>query len=487
MSALYDNAALCALEQRAQSHAGIDETSLMRRAGLAAWRCLLREFGGQRHLLVLCGPGNNGGDGWVLATHARQSGIDVCVLHSPEHAPRTALAINMAEEYRAAGGRIELFSGRLPVADVVVDAIFGIGLSRAPDAASSELIAMANAAGVPTLALDVPSGVDAECGDVPGQAIVARHTVQFIAAHAGLHTGAARDHVGVLSLATLDLPVSCFDGIAPIAERQATPQLPPRPLDSHKGRFGHGLVIGGDNGMGGAALLASDAALRSGIGLLSVATRTAHLPAFIARRPEAMAHAGDDVAAVPALILAADAVAIGPGLGQGDWGRQLLALLAASGKPCVIDADALNLFAASPFALSAHTVLTPHPGEAARLLGCDVRAVQSDRFGAAKAIAQRHACSVILKGSGTIVVALGRTPRVIDKGNPGMASGGMGDALTGVVLALLARGMDGFDAASIGAWLHGDAGDRASGARPAGLLASDLIEQLRAAQSECCR
>ncbi|MDO5611155.1 MAG: NAD(P)H-hydrate dehydratase [Pseudomonadota bacterium] len=485
MSALYDNAALRALERRAQHLAGIDETTLMRRAGLAAWRCVLREFAGPRRLLVLCGPGNNGGDGWVLALHALQSGLDVCAVHLPEHSPRTVLATRMAEEYRAAGGRIDVFSGTLPAADVIVDAIFGIGLNRAPDAASSELIAKANAAGVPILALDVPSGANAERGDVPGQAIVAQHTVQFIAAHAGLYTGAARDRAGALSLATLDVPAACFDGLVPLARLQAKPSLPPRPLDSHKGRFGHGLVIGGDAGMGGAALLASEAALRSGIGLISVATRAAHLPAFIARRPEAMAHAADDLATMPALIAAADAVAIGPGLGQGDWARQLLAGVAESHKPCVIDADALNLFAAAPFALPPQAVLTPHPGEAARLLGSDVAGIQSDRFAAANTLAERHRCSVILKGSGTIITAPGRSARVLGNGNPGMASGGMGDALTGVVLALLARGFAAFEAAAIGAWLHGDAGDRAANAGQAGLLATDLIEQLRAAQAEC--
>ena len=256
--------------------------------------------------------------------------------------------------------------------------------------------------------------------------------------------------------------------------------LPPRPRDSHKGANGHVLCIGGDLGSGGAIVLCAQAALRAGAGLASVATRAAHVPALLARQPEAMAQAVESADALAPMIARAGVIAIGPGLGQGEWGRAMFAAALAASKPLVLDADALNLLAAAPRALPAGAILTPHPGEAARLLGTDVAAVQSDRNAAALALVQRHGAIVVLKGAGTIVAAPGRAPRVVAAGNPGMATGGMGDLLTGVIAALRAQGLDAFDAASCGALLHAHAGDLAArddGMR--GLLPSDLLPWLR--------
>lgn len=256
--------------------------------------------------------------------------------------------------------------------------------------------------------------------------------------------------------------------------------LPPRPRDSHKGANGHVLCIGGDHGSGGAIVLCAQAALHAGAGLASVATRAAHVPPLLARQPEAMAHAIESADALAPLFARATVIAIGPGLGQDAWGRAMLGAALAEAKPLVLDADALNLLAAAPRALPAGTILTPHPGEAARLLGTDVAAVQSDRNAAALALVQRHGVVVVLKGAGTLVVAPGRAPRIVAAGNPGMATGGMGDLLTGVVAALRAQGLDAFDAASCGALLHAHAGDlaaREGGMR--GLLPSDLLPWLR--------
>lgn len=480
--ALYDNAALRALEHRASAIDGFDETTLMQRAGAAAWRCLLQHWPSARRIVVLCGPGNNGGDGWVLAKHALDSGLDVAVVQLD--APRSPLCISMADAYRQAGGHINHFEDALPEADVIVDALFGIGLDRAPQGDAARLIEAANASDAPILALDTPSGVDAEHGAVPGVAIIATHTLQFIAAHMGLATGAAIDHAGALSLATLDLPDSCFEEIVPVAETMPTPRLPRRARDSHKGRFGHVLALGGDAGMGGAIALASEAALRCGAGRVSVATRAMHVPMLLARRPEAMAHAVENATSAFPLIDHADALAIGPGLGQGDWGRALFDAVIRADKPMVLDADALNLLAMSPRPLP-HAVLTPHPGEAARLLGTTIDGIQRDRRADAEALASAFQCAVVLKGAGSLIAAPGRTTRVIALGNPGMASGGMGDALTGIVAALLAQGHEPFEAASLGAWLHARAGDRAAIAGEAGLLASDLIDQLRATIAAC--
>ena len=255
--------------------------------------------------------------------------------------------------------------------------------------------------------------------------------------------------------------------------------LPPRPRDSHKGDNGHVLCIGGDHGSGGAIVLCAQGALRCGAGLASVATRAEHVAAVLARQPEAMAHAAESTQDLRPLIERADVVAIGPGLGQGEWGRAMLDAALAARKALVLDADALNLLAASPRTLPSDAILTPHPGEAARLLRSDTAAVQADRAGAAQALAAQHDAVVVLKGAGSIVAAPARTPRTVAAGNPGMATGGMGDVLTGVIAALRAQGLPAFDAAACGALLHAHAGDVAARDGERGLLPGDLVACLR--------
>lgn len=482
--AFYSHAALRELESRAKASAGIGEDTLMRRAGQAAWRQLLQAWPQAQRILVLCGPGNNGGDGWVLAKLALDAGRDVRVLQLGDDQARSPLARTMAAEYRQASGRHDLFDGTLPAADVLVDALFGIGCHRPLAGDAAALVRRANASGIPILALDVPSGVDADTGNVPGVAVVATRTIQLIAAHTGLATGAALDHVGETSVATLEVPAECFIGLMPAAETLEPPRLPRRRRDSHKGRHGHVLAIGGDHGMGGAIVLTSEAALRTGAGLVTIATRPAHVPVLMTRRPEAMVHAIGDAEDLADLLDRADALALGPGLGQAAWGRELFDAAASTDKPCVMDADALNLLAESPRPLP-FAVLTPHPGEAARLLGVDTASVQADRLTAVQTLSNRYECTVVLKGAGSLIAAPGRITRVCMIGNPGMAGGGMGDALTGVIAALLAQGHEAFDAASIGTWLHARAGDCAATHGEAGMLASDLIAQLPATVAEC--
>ena len=480
---LYDNAALRQAEARAASGLG-DDFVLMQRAGLAAWRCALAHWAQAQRIAVVCGPGNNGGDGYVLARHAREAGRQVSLLRLPGHAPRGEIAIRAERGYRDAGGRVEEFEGSIDDVDLVVDALFGIGLARAPDAESAALVAAINGAAVPVLALDVPSGVDADTGNVPGAAVHATRTLQFLGAHVGLATGAALDHVGEREFAALEVGEDILSGDAAVAEVLEVGELgrflQPRGRNSHKGESGRVLCIGGDHGKGGAVMLCVEAALRSGAGLVDVATRPVHVPALLSRRAEAMAHAVDAAADLGGLVDAADVVAIGPGLGQDGWGKELFVALIDSGKPLVVDADALNLLAASPRKLQADAMLTPHPGEAARLLSTTTREVQADRRAAALALCERFGCVVVLKGAGTVVAAPGRRPCIIDAGNPGMAVGGMGDVLTGVVAALRAQGLDAFDAARCGALLHGAAGDAAArDGSERGLLPSDLFAPLR--------
>jgi ADP-dependent NAD(P)H-hydrate dehydratase / NAD(P)H-hydrate epimerase len=481
---LYDVAGLRALEARAIGVLGGDGFELMRRAGRAAWRQALRHWPQAQRVVVVCGPGNNGGDGYAFARYALDSGRDVRLLHLPRHAPRSGLAQRAAADCAARGVRPAAFAGGLPAADLVVDALFGIGLDRAPDAAAADLIAAINAHSAPVLALDVPSGLDADRGSAPGAAVRAARTIEFVAAKAGLRTGPALDLAGALELAPLDVEETAFDAVAPVAELLAAtglPQwLPARPRDAHKGMFGRVLCIGGELGHGGAIALCAEAALRCGAGLVEVATREAHVGMLLARRPEAMVVAVERATGIQAPLERADVVAIGPGLGQQPWGRVLFAAALASGKPLVLDADALNLLARGPRALAPGSILTPHPGEAARLLESDTATVQADRFGTVRALCDRYGAIVVLKGAGTLVAAPGERIRVIEAGNPGMASGGMGDLLTGMVAGLRAQGLTGYEAASAGALLHALAGDRAAaegGAR--GLLATDLLPWLR--------
>ncbi len=479
---LYDSAALRALEAQAQARSG-DAFTLMARAGQAAWRELLRLWPEALKIAVLCGPGNNGGDGYVLARHAQQAGRGVRVLRLAGHAPRTAQAQRAERDYLDAGGAIEESGGAIGDADLVVDALFGIGLQRPPEGAAAALVAAVNAGGAPVFALDVPSGVDADRGNVPGVAIRAMHTLQFIAAHAGLHTGVALAHTGSLAVAGLGLPPELLAGVAPVARRldasMLAQALAPRARHAHKGHSGHVLCVGGDHGMGGAILLAAEAALRCGAGLVSVATRAGHVPPLLARRAEAMAHAVEAGADVAPLLDRADVVAIGPGLGQGEWGRALLAAGLASRRALVIDADALNLVATDGAALPADAVITPHPGEAARLLQCPTAEVQADRYVAAGRLCERFGCVVVLKGAGTVVVAPGELPQVVAAGNPGMAVAGMGDVLTGCIASLRAQGLPAFDAARFGALLHAAAEDVAALQGERGLLPSDLFVPLR--------
>jgi NAD(P)H-hydrate epimerase len=482
--ALYDANAARTLDTRATDTLGGDGFELMRRAGRAAWHCVLRHWPQAQRLVVVCGPGNNGGDGYVLARLALEAGRNVRVVRLAEHSPRTESATRARDEFRERNGRTETFVDALPPADLIVDALFGLGFTRAPEGSSRALIEAINAHPAACLALDTPSGVDADRGAVPGAAVAATRTLEFIVPKPGLRTGAAIDLAGRLELAELQLPQGVFENIAPhsalVLPDALRNVLRPRPRNAHKGLSGRVLCLGGDHGSGGAILLCADAALRSGAGLVDVATREEHIAAMLARRPEAMGRAVERSEDLAVQLQHADVVAVGPGLGQGVWGRVLFGAALTAGKPLVIDADALNLLAARNQPLPPDCILTPHPGEAARLLGSTVQDIQNDRFGAAHSLAEKFKAIVVLKGAGTIVAAPDHRPAVIGAGNPGMAVGGMGDLLTGVIAALRAQGQPAFDAACVGALLHAAAGDEAArdgGER--GLLPSDLLPRLR--------
>ncbi|HET7611203.1 MAG TPA: NAD(P)H-hydrate dehydratase [Rhodanobacteraceae bacterium] len=476
-TALFTTAQVRALD-RAAIDGGIDGIELMGRAARAALDVLRRRWPQARSLAVACGPGNNGGDGFLLAALAREAGLQVGVAAVGDRSSGDAALAR--DRFLREGGQVLPTDSPLPNADVYVDALFGSGLNRAPSGDAARLIAALNAQSKPVLALDVPSGLDGDTGVAFDPCVRAAATACFVGWKRGMFTAQGPEKCGGRSLATLGISSGLFTDQAPDAMLMAPQALPRRPRDSHKGRYGHVLAIGGDLGAGGAVRMCGEAAVRVGAGLVSIATREANVVAILAARPELMPHGVHVPRNLEPLLARASVVALGPGLGKEDWGRGLWRPALDAGKPTVLDADGLNLLAESPRALPERIVLTPHPGEASRLLGCSAGDVQADRFAAARTLAEKHHAVVVLKGEGSLVADPGGRIALCRWGNPGMASGGMGDVLTGVVAGLLAQGLGAWEAACLGVGLHARAGDLAARAGERGLLATDLFPYLRA-------
>ncbi|HET7560817.1 MAG TPA: NAD(P)H-hydrate dehydratase [Rhodanobacteraceae bacterium] len=474
---LYTNAQVRALDSAAID-SGIPGIELMQRAAGAAFAELRKRWPQARSLCVLCGPGNNGGDGFLLAALARAAGLQARVIAISETASGDAALAR--DRYLREGGEVSRADSGLPPADVYVDGLFGSGLNRAPAGDAARLIGALNAQAQPVLALDVPSGFDSDAGAAFDPCVRATATVCFVGWKRGLFTARGQDQCGERTLAMLEIPVDVHASQTPDAMLLTPHTLLPRSRDSHKGRYGHVLAIGGDLGAGGAVRMCGEAAARVGAGLVSIATREANVGAILAARPELMPHGVHVPRNLEPLLARASVIALGPGLGQDDWGHGLWQAALRANLPTVLDADGLNLLARAAHALPEQLVLTPHPGEAARLLGVSIGDVQADRFAAARALAQKYRAVVVVKGAGSVIADPDGRVAVCPWGNPGMASGGMGDVLTGVIAGLLAQGLDTWDAACIGTGLHARAGDLAARAGERGLLASDLFPYLRA-------
>ncbi|WP_006748881.1 NAD(P)H-hydrate dehydratase [Thioalkalivibrio paradoxus] len=473
------------LDRRAMARPGMGGGALMERAGAALLDALTDAFPGARRLGVLCGPGNNGGDGYVLARLAAASGWAVTVHGSAGGADAASDGARAAEAWRAGGGAVEPLEDFAPgAADVWADCLFGIGLGRPIGGELAVLIERLNASGQPVLAADVPSGIDVNTGAVQGVAVRAAVTVTMIADKLGLHTGSAVDFVGTVRVAGLGVPDEVFQDV-PFPAVRWRPEavsrwLPRRRPGAHKGDCGHVVVIGGAPGYSGAGRLAGIAALRAGAGRVTLVTHPEHAALANLERPELMVRPAASAQDLQALLAGADAVAVGPGLGQQAWGRALWPAVADWPGPLVVDADALNLLAQAP-RQRGDWVLTPHPGEAARLLAVTTSVVNADRVAAVGAIRRRFGGVVLLKGAGSLVaLAPGGGMACITGGHPGMASAGMGDVLTGIVAALRAQGLGAGEAAAAGAAWHVAAArlaaDRIGGER--GMLAGDVIEAL---------
>ncbi len=484
-AALYTAAQVRALDRQAIERFGIPGAELMARAGAATFDLLRQRWPEARRLCVLTGTGNNGGDGFVVARLAAEAGLEVSVLQLGDRERIAGDARLHADRWAETGRPWPDFEGLPGEVDVLVDAMLGTGLERPLTGRFRVAVEAVNAHRAPVLAVDIPTGLDADRGVVLGAAVEAEATISFIGLKRGMFTGAAVDCCGEIFFDALAVPAAIYASQILSARRvdwaQQCTRVRPRRRSAHKGDFGHVLVVGGDHGYGGAACLAGRAALRSGAGLVSLVTRKRHVAGILAAAPELMAHGFKNGAAPGRLIKQSDVLVLGPGLGQRRWGRRLFRQLRAYKGPLVLDADGLNLLADTQDDRRDDRVLTPHPGEAARLLGASVAEIEADRFAAVERLQQRFGGTVVLKGAGTLVLGPGNRPVALcSDGNPGMASGGMGDVLSGVIGGLLAQGWAPEEAAELGVCLHAAAGDRAArveGER--GLLAHDLMPHIR--------
>ena len=480
---IYSVATVREFDRTAIEDMGIPGYTLMTRAGEAAVAEAREQFPGASRWQIICGAGNNAGDGYVVARLAAAEGIAVSVIAIVDPGSLSGDAATAYNDFAGDGGACAPWSGELDTeADLLVDGMLGSGLMRDVGGDFAACVDAINDHGAPVLALDIPTGLHGDTGAVMGCAVDADLTVTFVGLKTGLFLNSGPDHCGAIVFADLDIPEKCRDECSPefrrIEDEQLRPALPRRRRAAHKGDFGHVLVIGGGAGMPGAVRLCGEAALRSGAGLVSIATDPEHASLIVASRPELMPHGIHGVADLEPLLERADVIAFGPGLGRSPWAAELVAALAADGRPAVWDADALNWLAESPAILD-NRVITPHPGEAGRLLGSDTAGVQSDRKAAVLALQAKYGGVAVLKGSGSLVAAGADVPWLCTSGNPGMAAAGMGDVLTGIIAALIAQGLTTEEAAVVGVEVHARAGDRAAVAGERGLLASDLLAELR--------
>jgi ADP-dependent NAD(P)H-hydrate dehydratase / NAD(P)H-hydrate epimerase len=462
------------------------EYELMCRAGAAALRVLLRRWPAARSIAVVCGVGNNAGDGLVVARLAQAAGRAVKVLLAVPAGRFKGAAAQAADACGAAGLPFAAFdASALREADIIVDALLGTGLARAVAGDFRAAVEAVNGAGVPVLALDVPSGLDADTGWPSPVAVRANATVTFLGLKQGLFLGAAADHCGELDFADLELPHEIAAQVPAPMKRLVLAELeralPRRPRSAHKGSCGKLLLVGGGPGMAGAIRLAAEAALRAGAGLVYVATHRDSVATVLAGRPEIICRSTRSADDLEDLVSAVDGVVLGPGLGRSAWAYGLWRRLVRTNVPVVLDADGLNFLAAEPIERD-RWLLTPHPGEAARLLGAaNVEAVQRDRLAAARALVRRYRAIAVLKGPNTLVAphSAEEPIRVCDRGNPGMATGGTGDVLAGTLGALLVQTGDLEQTARAGVLLHALAGDDAAKSGERGTVAGDLLPHLR--------
>ncbi len=460
----------------------LTESELIAVAGSSVFRIISEEFPNHTDLDIFCGPGKNGLDGLNLAMQAKNSGYAVRVyLCEPDHSKNLLKAPSFSG---LKGFDISVYSSDrlIPRKSVIVDAIFGIGISRSLSQEIEQTLRSINQLSNPKVAIDVPTGVNPSTGYIETIAFRADLTISFFAGKQGTFTGEGRSHSGKVLIDKLSLTVqdelTKFHSSKLESEKNLGHFLPDRQEYSDKLDYGHCLIVGGAPGFAGASLLACQAALRTGSGLVSLATHFSNSEGLISSQPEIMLHKIKDAEQTDKILGRISVVGIGPGLGLSIWSRQMYKKLLEFTKPMIFDADALNLLAELPN-FNDFRILTPHSKEAGRLLGVSDLQVEFDRILSAERIAEIYGGVCLLKGPGTVVARTGRTTRIISGGNSGMATGGMGDLLTGIIVSLVGQGASIFDAAILGASIHNQAADRAKSYGLRGMLPSDLLPLIR--------
>ncbi|MGB2115900.1 MAG: NAD(P)H-hydrate dehydratase [Porticoccaceae bacterium] len=485
---LFDIDTVRKIDQAAIAELNGESIKLMNRAGIAAFEELVQAFGKPSLISVFCGSGNNAGDGYVLAARAAQKRLPVQVIElsgSETISTEAKRARQFAQDNNVSFIK---YSNTLDIKEgVIVDCLLGIGYMGELRKPYDQAIELINAAQLPVLSLDVPSGLNANTGSVQDNAVKADITVTFVGAKQGLFTGKGPVHCGEIIYHSLDISEQLFNQYKPtsiLLDLFELLELMPQFVgDEYKNQRGHCMVVGGDHGYGGAATIAAEASLRVGSGLTSVATQPEHVCSVLARCPEIMACGVISGQQLEPWLEKPTVLVVGPGLGRSSWSEQLLQKAVATKLPMVLDADALNILSEGrviPNIQDHQWVLTPHVGEAARLLGLSVADIQADRFAAVKKIQEKYNAVVLLKGPGTLIAGPNQIIKVCPYGNPGMATAGMGDLLSGIIGGLIAQGLSIQEAAELGCCLHSSAADllvETSGYH--GIAATDLLPYLQ--------
>jgi ADP-dependent NAD(P)H-hydrate dehydratase / NAD(P)H-hydrate epimerase len=492
--ALFNTQTVRELDRLAVKNSGMPSFDLMQKAGAVAFAELLETFGKPSFLHVFCGTGNNGGDGYIIAALAAVQNIPVTIYEVGNTAAISGDA-NLAKKL-CIEANVNLQGLKLDCdlsQGVIVDSLMGTGFKGSLRGEFAEAIEVINCSFLPVMSIDIPSGLSADTGAVEDIAVKADLTVTFIGAKQGLFTGRGPAVSGEIVYDSLDIPESILQKMAPSAElmdlSDLLEYLPEPEADVHKSQRGHCMIIGGELGFGGAAIMAAEACLTTGSGLTSLVTRAEHITASLARQPEIMACAVASGQQLEPLLDGPTVLVIGPGLGRSSWSEQLLQKALASDLPMVVDADGLNIISEGRVVTNLQNInwiMTPHPGEAARLLDVSVAEIEADRFSAVRRLQEKYKAIVILKGAGSLVSAKDGQPiKVCPYGNPGMSTGGMGDILSGVIGSLIAQGIDLQTAAELGCCLHSAAADMAVQEKGyKGLVATDILPYLAKAMNQ---
>ena len=487
-SQLYRAEQVRALDRTAIEQFSIPGIELMQRAGLASFRAMRQRWPRARRMVVFCGAGNNGGDGYVIARLAHEAGLAVQVFQLATASRIQGDAKTALEQLRATPVPVLEFKGQISAAtELVVDALLGTGLTG--NVADHYALAIncinqhKQAEHCSVVSVDIPSGLHADTGCIMGNAVRADQTVTYIGMKQGLLTASGPDVCGELIFDDLQVDARVYDAVPASAhlldETGVAAFFAPRLHATHKGTYGHVVIVGGNYGMAGAVRLAGEAALRAGAGKVTVACRPEHVAVVVSHRPELMCYGIDKALQLQPLLANADCVVVGPGLGQDRWAQELFGTVLDTRVPLIVDADALRLIARDPVRRD-NWVLTPHPGEAAQLLGMSHSAIQQNRFAAVRTLQSHFGGSVVLKGNGSLVCDSQTKLSLCAAGNPGMASAGMGDVLSGIIAACVVQSGNIDRSVAVAVWLHARAGDDAAvrqGQR--GLLAGDLMAHLQ--------